>query len=436
MEKYGLIKSFIIYSMIAFILTGIILSQITYSHIRKDDLSNIVEIATVSTKSIVKNNLEKVDFGQVFSASKVQEIESNLNEFMSAFSIESITVLNNKREIVMSTGEWPFSVEEKQNKLNLDKIINHSLPYIVSDAFVANESASTKSNITYFNFFITVYYENGVEGVFVLRMPSKSISAHADLLTQEIALALTGGLLLLFLLLIGLLYKTSKTLINQNEHLNMRKNEVEESYKRLDDSYKSTVIAMSNAVDARDSYTAGHSNRVSEISILLGQELGLSDTDLKNLHYATLFHDIGKIGISDSILNKNGKLSNVEYEIIKEHPDIGVKILKGIDFLADALTIIRHHHERFDGGGYPCGLKGEEIPLGSRIIAIADTYDAMTSNRPYRLGINHELALSKIIENKGSQFDSKLIDVFLMLEKRIYTQKQTNMLIDRVEKLL
>ena len=421
--------------MLAFILTGIILSQITYSHIRKDDLSNIVEIAIVSTKSITKNNLEKADFSKVFSVTKEQEIEMNINEFMYSYGVESITVINSKRETVMS-GKSPFSINEKQNKLNLDKIFKDNLPYIVSDTFVLNGTTEKKANKSHFNLLVPVSYENGVEGVFVLQMSSKTISSHADLLIQEIALTLAGGLLFLFLLLIGLLYRTSKTLINQNEHLNKQKNEIEESYKRLDDSYRSTVIAMSNAVDARDSYTAGHSERVSEISLSIGQELRLSETDLKNLEYATLFHDIGKIGISDNILNKRGKLSDVEYDIVKEHPDIGVNILKDINFLADSLQIIRHHHERFDGGGYPSGMIGENIPLGSRIIAIADTYDAMTSNRPYRLGLDHDLTINEIIKNKGSQFDGKLVDVFLALGSKIKSRKQVNSLDNRAEKLL
>lgn len=421
--------------MLAFILTGIILSQITYSHIRKDDLSNIVEIAIVSTKSIVKNNLEKADFSKIFSDTKKQEIESSINEFMNAFGVESITVLNSKREIMMS-GKSSFSIEEKQNLLNLDKIFKNNLPYIVSDAFVINGSSEMKTNTSYFNLFVPVSYGNRVEGVFIMQIPSKTISSHANLLIQEIALALSGGLLFLFLLIIGLLYKTSKTLINQNDHLNRQKNEIKESYNRLDDSYKSTVIAMSSAVDARDSYTAGHSARVSDISLLIGHELRLSETDLKNLEYATLFHDIGKIGISDNILNKRGKLNDVEYEIIKEHPEIGVNILKDIDFLAGALPIIRHHHERFDGEGYPSGKIGEDIPLGSRIIAIADTYDAMTSNRPYRLGLDHDLAVNEIIKNKGSQFDGKLVDVFLSLESKIKSRKQTISPVNRNEKLL
>lgn len=135
------------------------------------------------------------------------------------------------------------------------------------------------------------------------------------------------------------------------------------------------------------------------------------------LEYAALFHDVGKIGIPDSILLKDGKLTENEYEIIKIHPEMGVNILSSIDFLADVLPIIKHHHENFIGTGYPDQLKGEDIPLGARIIAIADTYDAMTSNRPYRKKISHDAAVEEIVRCKGYQFDNTIVVAFLEIEQ-------------------
>src|SRR5659263_238076 len=138
------------------------------------------------------------------------------------------------------------------------------------------------------------------------------------MLLQVIALTISGGLLILFLLLIGILYRTSKTMLKQNDELIEQKREIEISYKKLDDSYKCTVLALSNAVDARDPYTAGHSMRVSKISLLMSGELKMTDEDSQILEYEALFHDIGKIGIPDGILNKKGKLTNHEYKLIKK----------------------------------------------------------------------------------------------------------------------
>ena len=226
-----------------------------------------------------------------------------------------------------------------------------------------------------------------------------------------------GGLMLLFFLLIGLMLNTSKTLLKQNESLQQQNEMLEKANEMIDKSYKNTIKAISGAVDARDPYTSGHSSRVTKISLEMGKELFIGDEELKVLEYATLFHDIGKIGISDSILNKPEKLTQAEYDLMKKHPLIGIQILQGIEFLEESLPIIKHHHERVDGKGYPEGLKDKEIPLGARILAIADTFDAMTTDRPYRKGVSEKDAIEEILRNKGSQFDSELVDVFLKISQ-------------------
>lgn len=266
-----------------------------------------------------------------------------------------------------------------------------------------------------FDMYVPAIYDGKVEGVFVLQMDDEAISSHTKMIMKVIAMTLSGGLLVLFLMLIGILYRTSRTLLRQNEELVEQKSEIEASYKKLNDSYRDTVVALSNAVDARDPYTAGHSARVTRISLLLSRELNMAEEDSRILEYAALFHDIGKLGVPDHILNKNGRLTDEEYESIRRHPDLGVSILGRVDFLSGALPIIRHHHERFDGNGYPSGIRGEQIPLGARIIAIADTYDAMTSDRPYRKGVSHDLAVQEILKNRGIQFDGKLVDAFMKI---------------------
>ncbi len=167
------------------------------------------------------------------------------------------------------------------------------------------------------------------------------------------------------------------------------------------------------AIDAKDRYTHGHSKRVSDVSIMIGRELKLSKEAEELLQYASDLHDIGKIGISEVIISKEGKLTVDEYEIIKTHPLVGETIIEPVPFLQDAKPVIRHHHERYDGYGYPDGLKGEEIPLLARIIHIADAYDAMTSDRPYRRALSHALAVQEIKKHSGSQFDPKVVEAFL-----------------------
>jgi len=184
-------------------------------------------------------------------------------------------------------------------------------------------------------------------------------------------------------------------------------------YERLEKLFRSIIDALIKSLEARDEYTKGHSERVRIYSTRIGIAMGLSKKDLKRLQLSAILHDIGKIGIPDSVLKKPDKLLSEEYEIIKKHPVIGYEILKSVEDFEDVLEGVKYHHERFDGNGYPEGLKGKDIPLFARIIAIADTLDAIASDRPYRKGAPFEVALEEIKKGKGTQFDPEIVDVFL-----------------------
>ncbi|MCL1958853.1 MAG: HD-GYP domain-containing protein [Spirochaetes bacterium] len=181
----------------------------------------------------------------------------------------------------------------------------------------------------------------------------------------------------------------------------------------LEKTHFETIMAFSEALEARDQYTAGHSRRVMEYSKGIGQRMKLDKQDIEDLKRSALLHDIGKIGIPDIILKKKTKLTNEEYAIIKSHPETGASILKYIKAFKDLVPAVYHHHEQFDGEGYPDGVKGTAIPLHARIIAIADTFDAMTSNRSYRSALSFRSALSELKRNKGVQFDPDIADIFI-----------------------
>ena len=179
-------------------------------------------------------------------------------------------------------------------------------------------------------------------------------------------------------------------------------------------NYLSTVRALANAIEASDEYTYGHCERVAKISMAIAEAIKLEPEKIHILEFASLLHDIGKIGISPDILNKKGNLTVEEYELIKQHPRIGYEILKDVEFLYDIRQIILQHHERIDGKGYPQGLYGDNITDMAKIMAIADAYDAMTSSRPYReKPLSKEEAIEELIKGKGSQFDAEMIDVFI-----------------------
>lgn len=200
-----------------------------------------------------------------------------------------------------------------------------------------------------------------------------------------------------------------------NEQLHNKNEELEKAY--LD-----TIGILRYTVEAKDPYTRGHSDRVSEFSVLIGKKLGLDETSLHTLKIGGLFHDIGKIGIPDSILLKESKLDDEEYSHIKSHPLIGAHILGDAIVFRDIIPIVKHHHERYDGRGYPSQLKGENIPLFARIAAVADTFDAMTSKRTYRNALPLDVVIAEIEKCSGSQFDPSIAKAFLDILNNNYDE--------------
>lgn len=183
-------------------------------------------------------------------------------------------------------------------------------------------------------------------------------------------------------------------------------------FEHLKIAVSGSIRALANAIEAKDPYTKGHSDRVTHYAVLTATVLGMNEQEIEVLKQASILHDVGKIGIPGGVLHKPGRLDELEYRIIQRHPDIGISIVRQIGAMDMTLPIIQAHHERFDGKGYPNGIAGDDIPLGARIVAVADTFDAMTSNRPYRNGLTIQRAVEEIINCAGSQFDRKVAEAF------------------------
>ncbi|MCX6645074.1 MAG: HD-GYP domain-containing protein, partial [bacterium] len=188
--------------------------------------------------------------------------------------------------------------------------------------------------------------------------------------------------------------------------------------RQLRDAYRQTVNALVRALEAKDKYTKGHSERVAEYSIRCGKEMNLSEDRLITLRSAALLHDVGKIGIRDSVLHKPGKLTDEEYEHIKMHAELSEEIVKGLDYLKDEVAILAGSQEHYDGTGYPRGTKGDEIPVESYIVQVADAWDAMTSTRVYRLALTTEQGVAELIKYSGSQFHPEVVEAFLRMIER------------------
>ena len=218
-----------------------------------------------------------------------------------------------------------------------------------------------------------------------------------------------------------LLIESAVKSIEQMNIIKKINTELKESEEKLKTAYLESIQTLRYTVEAKDQYTRGHSDRVSEYSVLIGKHMNLPIEDLEVLKIGGLFHDIGKIGIPDSILLKTSKLTDDEYSEIKNHPAIGKHILSNAKIFENIVPIVFHHHEKYDGTGYPEKISGENIPLFARIAAIADTFDAMTSKRSYRDALSLDIVRAELEKNSGKQFDPKILKVFLNILDNHYS---------------
>jgi HD-GYP domain-containing protein (c-di-GMP phosphodiesterase class II) len=203
------------------------------------------------------------------------------------------------------------------------------------------------------------------------------------------------------------LRETAALLISHLQHKN----------RQLSEAYLETINIVMQAIEARDSYTRGHTERVTALAKLIGAKMKLSEEQLFNLEIGSLLHDVGMIGIPDNILQKPEPLKDADYARVKKHPEDGKKIIEPIGFLEQAIPTVLYHHERFDGSGYPENLRGERIPLAGRIIAVSDVFDALTNDRPYRERLTVEQAVQLINDEAGSKFDPVVVEAFLTVVK-------------------
>lgn len=239
----------------------------------------------------------------------------------------------------------------------------------------------------------------------MLAIAIESISTYFVVLISGLFIGV-GMLILLFINIIRTIKNVHTIEMHrQKEELLKRKRQMEKISLQM-------MQTLSTTIEAKDEYTRGHSHRVAEYSALIAQEMGWNRSEIVNLRHAAHLHDIGKVGIPDIILNKPSRLTNEEYAVIKEHTVIGAEILKNVSLINHVTEVARSHHERYDGHGYPDGLKGEEIPIHARIVAVADSYDAMNSRRIYRNSLPKETIYEEIRKNRGTQFDPEIADIF------------------------
>jgi putative nucleotidyltransferase with HDIG domain len=252
-----------------------------------------------------------------------------------------------------------------------------------------------------------------VVGAYEVYANSATIEASIANGKRIIWMATLAVLAVVWALLLILVRGASVTLTGQTDKLKARSRQLMESYARLEENTLEAIETLNATVEAKDPYTAGHSRRVQEIALAIGRQLGLEQSRLEALRLAGLFHDIGKLAVPDAILTKPSRLTTDEFAQIQQHSEAGARIVGKLGRLRDTVPIIRHHHERWDGGGYPEGLAAGSIPLEAAIVGLADAWDAMTTDRPYHRALTVQEALAEVRAGRGTQFAPEVVDAFL-----------------------
>lgn len=415
MLKMSLVKKFSILSFIVISTLGIILGYTFSEYFQNQILIVSAERTADTVKILISYSLRPEDFKGRLSDQRYEQLLTISQENVFSDEIKRIIIWNRQGRVIFSDrpeligrtfseealirsalkGKLMASLVDFKNQHDIDLGLDRTKDYVAINVPIVLKGSSEIQGV------YEVYREAGTM--------QDSIRKG-----QQFGQFFIGiSLLILYLSLYQIVKKASKTIEQQDKALNTLTGRLDATMKSQEQSHVGTIKALMGALDAKDRYTAGHCSRVTDYAMQLGHAMGLSEERLNTLEEASLFHDIGKIGVPEVILNKRDSLSNDEFEIIKKHSAIGADIIGSISAFKEHVRIVRHHHERWDGRGYPDQLGGDDIPVESRILAVADTFDAMTSDRPYRLKMPREKALTIIAECAGTQFDPEIAQKFL-----------------------
>lgn len=404
----GMVWQFALVSWVVIALIGLGLARILGDGIEHYFISELMAGANETLTQRVLRRLTPQDLVQPMTGERYARFQAWVEDSVLSERTARIKIWNREGMVIYSND--PSQVGQiYPNKEELEKALSGSMAGELSELEdQENEAESQYGRL--FEVYVPIVFPGSdeVAGAFEIYQSYEPAAQFIAQTQGYTYLGLTGGLALLYLSLFAIVKKGSDTIRRQQGELELRS-------QQLRIAWQDTLEALSSSLDLRDHETEGHAMRVAHRAVQLAKAMGVPEQELKTLEYGGLLHDIGKIGVPDAVLLKPGPLSPEQWGLIKKHPSLGYQILSKIQFLNGAADIVRAHHERYDGKGYPLGLMGEEIPLGARVFAVVDTYDAMTSDRPYRKALSHEEAVAEIMRNAGTQFDPRVVEAFLQL---------------------
>lgn len=404
--------TFALVALIVSLAAGFALSKFLSDDIRNKTLDDVAGAVSQVTARQIASHLPSEALDAPLSGQDLQEFDSFVRENILGPRIVRVNVWNRDGTIIYST-----EPALRGQSFGVNEGVEGALAGEAEADVEAPEEGVEGAGLEAYDRIVEVYTpirfdgSSEVAGAFEIYQDYSPIAAHIRDIQKSVYISIGVALGFLYLVLLFLVRRGSNLIRRQQADLQARSQE-------LKSSYDSIVAVLCSALDLRDHVTHGHAQRVSELATVVAWQMGLRKEQVREIEKAAILHDIGKIGVTDAVLSKPGALTDEEWEEMRKHPELGYRILKDIDFLSDAAEIVYAHHERYDGSGYPRCLRGDEIPLGSRIFAVVDAYDAMTSHRPYRKAMSHHLAVEEVVRNSGTQFDPQVVKAFLEAERR------------------
>ncbi len=406
-DRMSLTQKFIAGSLFATVVTGVVTGVVLVDKVRDRFFDEFARRTVIAQRTVSAHDLKASDFAPASTRLRSKEFDQMMRRAVIGVDedIKLIKIWRNDGTILYSNNR---SLIGEKNELSRD------LKRVFAGQVVF-EPSTEESQIEVYS---PIEFDGAVVGAFETYFPLDAATAAVRRTAITITILLGCGLAFLWAGLSWLVKGTAATIDRQNKRLRRANTRQSETIKELQESHLGTIRALAATVEARDPYTNGHAMRVTHLAYLLGKEYGLDRQELRRLQRAAALHDIGKIGAPDRVLLKPGRLTESEWKEIRKHPDIGAGIVAATPYLQDIAEIIRRHHERFDGHGYPKRLGGDGIPVAARILAIVDAFDAMTSDRPYRLAFALDEAVERIVRGSGSQFDPQAATAFIELCRR------------------
>jgi putative nucleotidyltransferase with HDIG domain len=399
-----LLQRFAVASLLAFLVLGFLLSYALGQSIQSAALKDARQAAYDNLHGRLNRTVGSYDFSGPLTRSQWAAFQSAIANGVRSGRTVQVKLWRRDGTTIYSTDPRTvgkrFPIDDE-----LGKALGGTVASDVSNLTEVENRDLHKKFGKLLEVYIPVIRHGRTLGAFEVYQLYTPVAAEISNLQHDMYGLLAAGLLLLYVLLFGVVRRGSTTITQQQKQVLKYTTDLEQSYNE-------TIGSLAAAVDARDSNTERHAERVTELAVALGQWIGMGDEELRNLERGALLHDVGKIGVSDLILSKPGKLTDVEWDQMRQHPIIGHEMLQNVSFLQAALPVVRHHHERWDGSGYPDRLRGEWIPKAARLFAVIDVYDALTSDRPYRPAMSHQEAILILRKDSGTHFDPAMVIAF------------------------